>query len=285
MTGGAAREEQAPLTGTRFWKMTGSGNDFVVIDARHGMPPGIDAPDAIAALCSRTDGVGADGVVFIERHPSNAFAIRYYNRDGSRGELCGNASLCSASLAVRMGLAGKGAFSFNTDIGAVRAAVADGTPEISLAPVQSLRPDVPIPIAPGERRIGFADTGVPHLVVLVDDTSTVDVPGRGSELRRHPSLEHGANVNFVSKGPAGWRLRTYERGVEAETRACGTGSVATAALLVAWRLASPGPTAIITSSGRTLTPSIPAMAGDPTSLRGEGRVVFEGTIADLWPAR
>ncbi|MEA3245376.1 MAG: diaminopimelate epimerase, partial [Gemmatimonadota bacterium] len=244
MTNPGAPERNAPLAGTRFWKMTGSGNDFVVIDARDGAPPGIEAPGAIAALCSRTDGIGADGVVLIERHPSDAFAIRYYNRDGSRGELCGNASLCSASLAVQLGLAGEGAFSFTTDIGPVRAVVSAGTPEIGLAPVQGLRPDVPIPLGPGERRIGFANTGVPHLVVLVDDTAAVDVPARGRELRHHPSLERGANVNFVSRGPAGWRMRTYERGVEAETQACGTGSVATAALLVAWGLTLAGPTAV-----------------------------------------
>jgi diaminopimelate epimerase len=264
--------------------MTGSGNDFVVIDGRNGLPSGIDAPDAIRALCSRTDGIGADGVVFIERHPGDAFAIRYYNRDGSRGDLCGNASLCSASLAATTGMAGEGAFSFMTDVGSVRAAVAGGLPEITLSPVRVLRQDAGITLGPGEERIGLADTGVPHLVVLVPDAPAIDVLARGRELRHHPSLDKGANVNFVSRLETGWRMRTYERGVEGETLACGTGAVASAAMLIAWGLAQPGPVRILTTSGRTLVATVPADPNAPTRLRGEGRVVFEGTLADVWPS-
>ncbi len=276
----------ARFAGTRFWKMTGSGNDFVVIDGRDGLPAGMDAPEAIRALCSRTDGVGADGVVFIERHPTEPFAIRYYNRDGSRGELCGNASLCSASLAVRLGVGGieGGEFSFMTDVGSVRAGVSGTQPELTLAPVNVLRPDAGIRTGPGETRIGFADTGVPHLVVLVADVATVDLPERGRELRHHPSLANGANVNFVSPIPGGWRMRTYERGVEGETQACGTGAVATAAVLVAWELAEPGHVRILTSSGRTLIPTIPRDPKAPVRLRGEGRIAFSGVLGDIWPA-
>ncbi len=264
--------------------MTGSGNDFVVIDGREGLPAGIDAPEAIAALCSRTDGVGADGVVILDRHPSAAFTMRYYNRDGTRGEMCGNASLCSASLAWRLGLTGPGPFDIATDAGTIVARIEGANPEIAMPPVTGLRPDVAIPLAPGERRLGYADTGVPHLVVLVDDAESVDVLHRGRELRSHPSLLKGANVNFVSALPGGWRMRTYERGVEGETRACGTGAVAVAGLLAAWGLALPDqPISVRTTSRRILTVTLPTAPSPAPCLRGEGRVAFTGVLADIWP--
>lgn len=128
------------ISGRRFWKMSGSGNDFVFFDDRDGGAAGLDAPDVIGRLCSRTLGVGADGVVFLERHDREAFAIRYYNRDGSRGELCGNASLCSTQLAVRLGLAGPEGFAFSTDVGPIAARISAGLPEIDLQPAHSLRP-------------------------------------------------------------------------------------------------------------------------------------------------
>ncbi|HVZ48018.1 MAG TPA: diaminopimelate epimerase [Gemmatimonadaceae bacterium] len=263
--------------------MTGSGNDFVFVDGRSRSTAGLDAAEAIAALCSRTDGVGADGVVIIETDPATAFRIRYYNRDGSRGELCGNASLCSASLATRLGMTNPAGFAFNTDVGQISARMEAGLPEIDLPPIRGLRVDAGIAPGPGERRIGFADTGVPHLVVLVDDADQVNLMARGRELRFHPSLPAGANVNFVSAAGSLWRMRTYERGVEGETLACGTGSVASAALLVAWGLAQPGPVGILTTSGRQLVATIPGDSSDASqhpALRGEGRLVFTGRFGE-----
>lgn len=272
------------LSGLSFWKMTGSGNDFVFIDARRTTPGGLDDPAVVAALCSRTDGVGADGVVFLESDPAESFRIRYYNRDGSRGELCGNASLCSASLAARLGIAPPGGFSFATDAGRISARIRDGLPEIDLPPITDLNPAVAIPLVDAERRIGFANTGVPHLVLLVDDVARVDIIRRGRELRFDPSLPAGANVNFVSREGQNWRMRTYERGVEAETLACGTGSIAVGALLVAWRLADPGPVGLLTSSGRILIASVPKHLSPHShsspALRGEGRLVFSGRYGD-----
>jgi diaminopimelate epimerase len=123
---------------------------------------------------------------------------------------------------------------------------------------------------------------VPHLVVLVRNVGTVDVERRGRTLRSHPSLHRGANVNFVSRGPDGrWGVRTYERGVEAETLACGTGSVASGIMLEAWGLGG-SQTALETRSGRTLTVTLRERGGVRSpSLRGEGRLVFVGRLADL----
>jgi diaminopimelate epimerase len=133
--------------------------------------------------------------------------------------------------------------------------------------------------------MGFATVGVPHLVIDCDDISTVDVVGRGRPLRHDPSLPKGANANFVSArtdGKSGWRLRTYERGVEAETLACGSGAVATAILLTVWGKASDRLVEIETRSGRMLGVRLQRNGGawHPT-LIGEGRVVFEGTLSEI----
>jgi len=268
--------------GRRFWKMSGSGNDFVFFDARQEEPQDLASPDVIDRLCARATGIGADGVVFIQPDEKAAFRIRYFNRDGSLAELCGNASLCSSRLAVELGLAAAAGFEFATDAGVIRARLVEGEPEIELQPVRGLRPDAGIATVGGEQRIGFADTGVPHLVVLVSELDRVDVAGRGRELRHHPSLAQGANVNFLaSSASAGWRYRTYERGVEAETLACGTGAVACAVLLRGWGLGS-NVTTLRTRSGKTLTVTCrDAGTHILPSLRGEGRIVFVGELAEV----
>jgi diaminopimelate epimerase len=270
------------LRGRPFWKMTGSGNDFVFLDGRTPGVAALETPTAISALCSRTSGVGADGVVVIEPHATEHFSIRYFNRDGSRGELCGNASLCSSELAVRLGMADPAGFRFSTDVGVIAGRMVAGQPEIDLRAATGLRPDAGIPLEPGEQRIGFVNTGVPHLVVLVADADGVDLMRRGAFLRHHASLEAGANVNFVSSLPDGrWRMRTYERGVEGETLACGTGSAATGIILEAWGLTGP-PVTIRTTSGRDVMVRVDHRGEEAwPSLRGEGRLVFAGEINDL----
>jgi diaminopimelate epimerase len=130
--------------------------------------------------------------------------------------------------------------------------------------------------------MGFAIAGVPHVVVLCEDVSTVDVVGRGRPLRHDPSFRQGANVNFVSRDAGRWRMRTYERGVEGETLACGTGAVATAALLAAWGDAADGPVELRTRSGRVLRVRL-RREGDRLypSLGGEARIVFRGVLAEV----
>ena len=269
--------------GIRFWKMTGSGNDFVFVDESTDDAAGLDSPEMIARVCSRTDGVGADGVVFLSHGAGGETRIRYFNRDGSRGELCGNASLCTTTLAVTLGIGTPDGLRFQTDIGTISARMVGGQPQIDLQPSRDTVADAGIELASGERRIGFTNTGVPHLVVLVDSADDVDVINRGAELRRHPTLNAGANVNFLSCGQAGaWRMRTYERGVEGETMACGTGAAACGVLLREWNLGSGPQTSILTSSGRRLTVTVDDASGLPRpSLRGEGRIVFSGVLANV----
>ena len=269
------------IQGRRFWKMTGSGNDFVFFDARDAAPGILESAPAIGALCARRTGIGADGVVFLERDPRHDFGIRYFNRDGSLAELCGNASLCSVTLARHLAVVPDGAdFTFQTSSGPAAGRVVDSVPEIDIAPVTELQAEGDIPLRAGERQIGFARVGVPHLVILVDDVSSVDVASRGRELRNWPTLRDGANANFVEKRAEGWFIRTYERGVEEETLACGTGAVAAGALLKAWTLAR-DQVRLHTRSSSTLIASIPTRGNGRPSLRGEGRLVYSGVIADL----
>jgi diaminopimelate epimerase len=268
--------------GRKFWKMSGSGNDFVFFDARADAPGVFSTPQVIDQLCARATGVGADGVVFIQTDTTEAFRIRYFNRDGSLAELCGNASLCSARLATELGIADRTGFRFATDAGVISARFVADEPEIDLQPVRGLKPDTQLRLAAGESRIGFADTGVPHLVVFVADAESVDVAARGRELRFDSSLADGANVNFVSKiDDSLWRMRTYERGVEAETLACGTGTAATAVLLYALGLNGPE-SRVKSSSGRILTATVRHSGAElRPSLRGEARIVFTGELAEL----
>jgi len=289
----------ARLAGVRFTKMTGSGNDFVVFDGREVAREVVTSPEVISAICDRHNGIGADGLVFLQPGSTSAdgqaaeqpLLLTYFNRDGTLGELCGNATLCSTALAVLGGLAPAHHVSLQTDAGLVIARVIDAEPEIDLAPVTEVRLDHSdtIPLAPGRRLVGYARVGVPHVVLVADSVATleqVDVIGEGRPFRQNaPRQPDGANVNWVAPMADGrWAYRTYERGVEDETLACGTGAIAAAILLSAWGLAV-SPVTLVTRSGRPVTvtlrggePEIGGRAPWRPSLRGEGRVVFRGTL-------
>jgi diaminopimelate epimerase len=268
--------------GRTFYKMSGSGNDFVMIDARVESAGELDRPEWVRAVCARGTGVGADGVVFLEPSSAAAFRIRYLNSDGSLAALCGNATLCSARLGVELGAADKAGFLIETDAGVLPARLVDGRPEIDLESVSEVTvDDARVPLAGGERA-GFVLAGVPHVVIRVADIDTIDVVGRGGPVRRDPSFHQGANVNFLSPGPgASWRMRTYERGVEAETLACGTGAVAAAVLLNAWGEAAPT-VALETRSGQTLhVRLVRGPDGWRPSLAGGARIVYRGALSEL----
>ena len=277
--------DRPDLSEVPFFKMTGSGNDFVFLDGRVERLRNLETPEAVRRLCARGTGIGADGVVWLLPTPGEtAFRMRYRNSDGSVADMCGNASLCSVSLATRLGIAPADLpFTFDTDAGVLRGRIRpDGLPEVTLTPVRGLAAAASVSPGTGERRIGFADSGVPHLVVLVDDADQVDLPRRGRELRFDPALgPAGANVNFLSRASRGWRMRTYERGVEGETLACGTGAAASGALLTAWKM-SDGETTLETTSGLDLVVSTHDEKGITNpSLAGEGRLVYEGVTESI----
>ena len=272
-------------TGRPFYKLTGSGNDFVFVDVRRDAPAELEELDTIRAVCGRGSGVGADGIVFLKEGESSPVWIRYLNSDGSLAALCGNATLCAARLAAELGMVERDRdFGIETDSGVVTARFRDGLPEIDLQPVTDVQDCYQVDLDAGENRIGFALVGVPHLVVLVEDVDQAPIVERGRKLRHHAKLAHGANVNFVSRYNDRWRIRTYERGVEAETLACGTGSVATALLLSAWGKENAA-VELETKSGRTLRVRHRLSGSDHlASLSGEARIVFVGQLAELFSA-
>jgi len=266
--------------GRRFYKMSGSGNDFIFFDRDDGPAGELENPRTIATLCAHGTGVGADGVVFLDRTDPARVTISYFNSDGSSGELCGNATLCTVRLAEILGAAADRGLRIRTDAGEVAGRLVEGVPEIDLEPVTEVSAEWPaIPRADSELRLGYALVGVPHIAIEVPDVAAADVSGRGSLVRRHPSLAHGANVNFLSRGGDGkWTIRTYERGVERETLACGTGAVASAILLSIWERAS-SPVRLVTKSGRDLVVTL-RRDGDRwyPSLRGAADLVFTGEL-------
>ncbi len=264
--------------------MTGSGNDFVMVDARVSKPDDW-TPEDIRAACARGTGVGADGLVFVGPGAQpGAVRMIYFNSDGSHAAMCGNAALCSTSLAAHVGLGAPEGMDLETDAGTYQSRTAGpGRAELHLAPVDAPAPVAGLALAAGERQAALARVGVPHLVVLVDDVDPLDLAGRGRALRFDQAVgPEGANVNFISPGSSdgAWRMRTYERGVEAETLACGTGSVAAACALQEWGLGRL-PINIVTRAGLLLeirATRAPAGRYDDVWLAGEGRMVFRGVL-------
>lgn len=268
----------------RFYKMTGSGNDFVMLDGReHALSDW--PPERIAKVCARQTGVGADGLVVLTPEGNAQVRMRYFNADGSHANMCGNAALCSTRLSARLGLAPATGMTLLTPAGEVRSRC-DGEgveAEINLPPVEPLVRIGGVCQA-GEHQAWLGLVGVPHLIVLVDDVDRLDLLGRGRELRFHPAMgPDGANVNFISPPAAAgkpWLIRTYERGVEGETLACGTGTVAAALLLVqVGRAQLPLVFASRSGSPLAVRACLTASGGfDDVWLRGEGRLVFTGEL-------
>lgn len=271
------------MSGTPFFKMTGSGNDFVFLDGR-GTSPGEWPEERVRVICDRRRGVGADGLVILTPAATGSIQMSYWNSDGSVGAMCGNAALCSGRLAIHLQLVPPGEFCLLTDAGPVRVRfpVADEQAEINLPDIElPVRPRGP-GLGPGERWMLLATAGVPHLVVRVDDIEGVEPALRGRSLRFDPLIgPAGANVNFVSPGATPhepWLIRTYERGVEGETLACGTGAVASA-LSLAVQGETTLPVRFRSRGGPELTVR-GRLDGDRVRdvwLGGEGRLLFRGT--------
>jgi len=267
--------------GRRFYKMSGSGNDFIFFDEADGPSAQLREPAAIKTLCARGTGIGADGIVLLDRSNPSEPRIDYYNSDGSVGELCGNATLCTVRLNAQLSRAKNGAneVAIKTYSGEVKGRLVDGLPEIDLAPVTEVDPVLDsIPPEGEEIQTGYAVVGVPHVAIEVPDVDSVDVIGRGSKVRRDRSLAKGANVNFLARAGDVWEIRTYERGVEGETLACGTGAVASAILLMIWNRAK-SPVRLRTRSGRELVVKARRENGAwHPSLRGPADLVFIGEL-------
>ncbi len=215
----------------QFYKMHASGNDFIIIDNREGKVSG-DVPEMARRLCRPHFSVGADGLILIEKSTVADFKWRFFNSDGSEGEMCGNGSRCAAMFAYARCIGGR-ELCFETQAGIIRAEIKDGSVKVQLTQPTDYCPEMAVDIGGKEYKAAFINTGVPHVVYFVEDIESVDVSGIGAATRYHEIFKPaGTNANFAQvSGDGDILLRTYERGVEAETMACGTG--ATAAALVA----------------------------------------------------
>ena len=274
------------MRGTLFYKMTGSGNDFVMLDGR-ATSPAHWPPDRVRAICDRRNGIGADGLVILTPETAGSVRMSYWNSDGSHGAMCGNAALCSGRLSVELELVPAGEFCLLTDAGVVRVisrAQADRA-EIQLPDVDLPR-EVALESTPGEHWHALGTVGVPHLVVRVEDIEAVNVLDRGKQLRWDRRLGPvGANVNFIAPPSTfgqPWPIRTFERGVEGETLACGTGTVA-AALSLAARGEARLPLSLLSRGGLELTvrASLQGSRASEIWLGGQGRLVFRGVWEGL----
>jgi diaminopimelate epimerase len=264
----------------KFTKMNGAGNDFVMLDNREG---GLRlAPGQIAGLCDRHRGIGADGVLIVEQPANGAdFRMRYYNADGGEAEMCGNGARCFARFASRL-TGSQRALSFETPAGVIRAECEGENVRLAMGEPHGLALDEEIALPTGGSIIAHSvNTGVPHAVIFVEDLEKIDVRALGAAVRRHPHFApKGTNVNFVQvTGPGAAAVRTYERGVEDETLACGTGVVASA-LILHGKHGAASPVSLLVRGGDTLLVSFEKEGGlyRNVSLTGPADFVFDGQI-------
>jgi diaminopimelate epimerase len=252
-----------------FSKLNGSGNDFLLIDNRVGALGDLERPKFVSRVCDRARSIGADGVILIEPSRKVDFKWDFYNADGSHAEMCGNGGRCAARYAFERKIAGK-SLSFETAAGVIRAEVAGRRVKLQMTKPHGLIGDATLTLAGKKVPYSFLNTGVPHAVLFVKDLDGVDVKAMGSGIRHHKAFApRGTNVNFAKAEGGVVRLRTYERGVEGETLACGTGAVATGILATLHGMAEP-PVSVVTTGGETLTIHFDPKKAD------FGRVYLEG---------
>jgi len=273
-----------------FVKMSGTGNDFVIIDHREPFINPEDQSEFARLVCRRKLSVGADGLILVEKSATADFCWQFYNGDGSRAEMCGNGARCAARFAFEKGIAPK-SMRFETTAGEIEAFIlgeSGSSVKIRLTAPEDLRLNISLPVGRVEQILHFINTGVPHTVILVNDAGMVPVADWGREVRFHERFQPaGTNANFVQV-LAGDTLmvRTYERGVEGETLACGTGAVASALIAALLEQANP-PVTVITSGGEQLTIHF-SLTGEGNNrhldlaagifLEGPANVIYEGHL-------
>jgi diaminopimelate epimerase len=273
-----------------FFKMTGTGNDFIVIDNRKNLVDADHCHDFVRRACRHKLSVGADGVILIENDPEVDFKWRFFNADASEAEMCGNGARCAARFAYLTGIVDKPRMAFRTLAGIIKAELLDKKVKVQMTSPHSLRMDLNVEANGRSFDLDFVNTGVPHAVCFLADAGalgSMDVARWGHALRFHPDFQpSGTNVNFVCvEDEHHIMVRTYERGVEGETLACGTGAIASS-LIAAARDRVVSPVGVRTRGGESLTIYFQAARGHSVGIRfeevcleGEARIAYE---ADLW---
>ena len=273
------------MSGVAFTKMNGSGNDFIIIDNRHGQVTTDDQLEWARQLCRRKFSVGADGILFIEPSDKVDFKWQFYNADGSRADMCGNAARCVARFAYLNQVAPP-KMAFETGAGLIRAEVLDERVKVRMVDPTDLTTDVALSIDGNKWKGHFTNTGVPHYVIETDDVEAVSMDRLAPQIRYHDQFApEGTNVNFIAvKNENTIVLRTYERGVEAETLACGTGAVA-AAIVANWSYKLVSPIHVVTRGGGVLTIHFEENEGtySAVDMEGDARIVCHGRLQpDAW---
>jgi len=263
-----------------FEKMHGAGNDFVMIAAADLTTAGVVLDrTAIARLCHRQTGIGADGLIVVGPDTGADFRMTYFNSDGGEAEMCGNGARCAFAFAYTRGMVGEHG-TFVSAAGGHVGRLAGEAVTVSLTEPKDIAHDVDAGIEHPFGPIHRADTGVPHLVVPVENVEVVDVPRWGRALRESPAFAPGgANVNWVQRRDDGaWLIRTYERGVEAETLACGTGASAAGLLLCRLGMGE-SPVRLLTRGGDRLTIGVEDPHGTPAlELTGPAVTAYRGEV-------
>jgi diaminopimelate epimerase len=275
-----------------FFKMTGAGNDFILIDNRMKLIDADHCQGLVRQACRHKLSVGADGMILIENDPEVDFKWRFFNADASEAEMCGNGARCAVRFAHLTGIVRKPKMAFRTLAGIIGAELFDDRVKVQMTSPHDLRTDLKLEAEGQSFSVDFINTGVPHAVLFAaneKELESVDVPRRGQALRFHPYFQPaGTNVNFVYvRDSHHLVVRTYERGVEGETLACGTGSIASS-LIAAARGRAVSPVEVLTRGGESLAVYF-EISGDKQNpgdarfkkvyLEGEARIAYE---ADLW---
>ena len=264
-----------------FMKMSGSGNDFILIDHRKHIIPVDEMKDFVRKVCRRRVSVGADGLIFIERSTRADFKWRFFNSDGSEGEMCGNGGRCAARFAFLKKIAGS-SLTFETLAGILAAEVNGMRVKLEITKPFGLRLDEKISVEGRERVFSSINTGVPHVILFSEDVEGMDIIPLGRTIRHHSLFAPaGTNTNFVRVvDRSHLSVRTYERGVEDETLACGTGVVAST-LVAAFKGLVDSPVSVKTRGGETLVVHFEIKDKKVTKVFFEGdvHIIYEG---EMW---
>ncbi|MFO7986740.1 MAG: diaminopimelate epimerase [Desulfatiglandaceae bacterium] len=257
-----------------FWKMNGSGNDFILIDNREGAVEDAKMGQYVKRICRRRVSVGADGVIFVTPSAQYDFGWRFFNADGGEVEMCGNGGRCVSRFAFLKRIAGP-KMTFETLTGPVSAEVLGSMVKVRMPKPDRLKLNLDLDFLPGWTYCDFVHTGVPHVVIWVEDLAHHPVVDQGSGIRYHERFSpEGTNANFViQSGPDRLAVRTYERGVEDETLACGTGAIA-AALVALKRNRVTAPVTVDTRGGETLTIHVHQAGGEVKAVWLEGNTAI-----------
>jgi len=264
-----------------FTKMVGAGNDFLIVEA----PKGINLKKLAIKSCDRTDGLGADGLLVLDRSKKADYKMRIINADGSEAEMCGNGARCMAAYIVKNKKPRKKKFAMETIAGIVEGQAKGEEAIVTLSKPVGYKTHIPIKIMERKINVSYIDTGVPHTIVYVADVNRIDVETIGRKIRYHKRFKpRGTNVDFVMQlSRAEVDCRTYERGVEGETRACGTGVVAAA--IVTYLKANPAiqnkkqaKMSVHTKSKETLDVTFDLTDGkiENVKLKGSAKFIAQG---------